>query len=103
MFSYEKLSSVDRERLAIIRRLRTHAQLLARYFGLFNELATSDAPQHAQQEVGAVVTSLNTIGQKLRGSDLVANPDVFKTVTQVAVGLKIRGLARAERNHPGRI
>lgn len=94
--SYEKLSSVDRERLAIIRRLRTHAQLLARYFGLFNELATSDAPQRAQQEVGAVVTSLNTIGQKLRGSDLVANPDVFKAVTQVAVGLKIRGIARKE-------
>jgi hypothetical protein len=94
--SYEKLSSVDRERLVIIRRLHTRAQLLARYFGLFNELATSDAPQHAQQEVGAVVTSLNTIGQKLRGSDLVANPDVFNTVTQVAVGLKIRGLARKE-------
>jgi hypothetical protein len=40
--SYEKLSSIDKERLVIISSLRTHARLLERYFSLLNELATSD-------------------------------------------------------------
>jgi len=34
--SYQKLSSVDVERLAIIGHLRTHAQLLGHYFRLLN-------------------------------------------------------------------
>lgn len=94
--SYRKLSGVDRERLAIIRRLRTHARLLARYFGLLNDLAASDTPERAQEGVGALAASIDALGKELRSGGLTANPDVFAAAGKLVVGLKIRRIAREE-------
>lgn len=96
--SYQKLSTVDVERLAIIGRLRTHARLLARYFGILNELATSDTPERAREAVGGIVNRLNTLGNGLRGRELVPNKEAFTAVTKVTVGFIIRGLLRDELN-----
>lgn len=94
--SYQKLSSIDKERLEIISRLRTHAQLLERYFSLLNELATSDAPERAQQAVGGVVDGLNSLGKQLRGSELVPNKDAFTAVTKLAIQFKMRSVLKDE-------
>lgn len=94
--SYRKLSCIDEERLAIISRLRDHARLLAHYFSLLNEIATSDSPERAQQTIGGIVDSVNKIGNQLRGSELVPNKKVFTSVTKLAIGFRIRGLLREE-------
>lgn len=96
--SYRKLSTIDEERLAITGRLRAHARVLAQYFGLLNELATSDAPQHAQQAMEGMVKNLNAIGKQLRGSELVQNKDVFTAITKIVVGFTIRAMLRDELN-----
>jgi len=96
--SYQKLTSVDRERLQIIGRLRAHARLLALYFSLVNQLATSDAPERAQQALGGVVDNLNSIGNQLRGSKIVTNKDAITSVTSLVVGFSIRGMLKDELN-----
>lgn len=96
--SYKRLSSIDKERLSIISSLRTHARLLGRYFSLLNELATSDAPERAQQAIGGVVDGLNSLGKQLRGSEIVPNKDTLTTVTKLAIGFKIRSVLKDEFN-----
>jgi hypothetical protein len=88
---YQQLSAVDQQRLDILEDLRAHNRLLARYFILLNELATSDAPQQAQQEVGSLVNNLNSIGNKLRDRDLVPNKDAFQIGANLIVSSQIRG------------
>ena len=96
--SYEALSKIDRDRLQAIGRLRAHARLLSLYFVLLNELATSDAPQQAQQAVDRITTGLNRFGAELRGSPLVTNQDAFAAVTKLAVASVIRASLKDELN-----
>jgi hypothetical protein len=96
--SYRKLSGVDEERLVIIGRLRAHARLLSQYFQSLSELATSDAPQRAQQAVEGITNGLNKLGNALRGSDLVSNKDAFAAVTKFAIGFAIRASLKDEFN-----
>lgn len=93
---YIKLSQLDVERLQILSELRTHNQLLKRYFERLQELATSKAPEQAQSEIGGIVDNLNTVGNKLRGSSLVSNNEVFKGVTGFIISSQIRGALREE-------
>jgi hypothetical protein len=94
--SYKRLSSTDKERLAIISRLRAHGRLLKRYFSLLNELATSDSPERAHQAMGDVVDGINSLGKQLRGNELVSNKDAFAAVTKLAIGSRIRSILRDE-------
>jgi hypothetical protein len=96
--SYRKLSGIDEERLVIVGRLRAHAKLLSQYFQLLNQLATSDAPQRAQQAVEGITDRLNALGTELRGSGLVSNKDAFAAVTQLVVGFAIRASLKDEFN-----
>ena len=93
---YHKLSKLDVERLEILENLRKHNRLLTRYFALIDELATSKAPQKAQQEIEGVVGNLNKIGTQLRDSALVPNASVIKSVGGLVISLQIRGALREE-------
>lgn len=93
---YIKLSQLDVERLQILSELRTHNQLLKRYFERIQELATSNAPEQAQSEIGGIIDNLNTVGNKLRGSSLASNNEVFKGVTGFIISSQIRGALREE-------
>src|SRR5262249_1541140 len=68
---YQALAAIDTARLATIGRLRTHAHLLALYFGLLNALATSDAPERLSASIGGVADSLNSLGNQLRAGPFV--------------------------------
>ncbi|NMG06175.1 hypothetical protein [Brasilonema sp. UFV-L1] len=93
---YNELSKLDVERLEILQNLRKHNRLLTRYFTLIDELATSNAPEKAQQEIGGVVDNLNKIGTQLRGSALVSNTSVIKSVGGLVISSQIRGALREE-------
>jgi hypothetical protein len=98
---YRKLSDLDVKRLELIDGLRKHVQLLARYFGLLKDLATSDAPDRAGKAVDGTVSSVNSLGQQLRKSDLVPAKDVFTALTKIVVSGRIRGALRAELSRRG--
>jgi hypothetical protein len=93
---YQQLSAVDQQRLDILADLRTHNKLLSRYFVLLNELATSDTPRQAQQEIGTVVDNLNSIGGKLRGQTLISNKGLFQIGANLMISSQIRGALRDE-------
>lgn len=93
---YIKFSQLDVERLQILSDLRTHNQLLKRYFERLQELATSKAPEQAQSEIGGIIDNLNTVGNKLRGSSLVSNNELFTGVTGFIISSQIRGALREE-------
>ena len=88
---YIKLSQLDVERLQLLSELRTHNQLLKRYFERLQELATSKAPEQAQSEIGGIIDNLNIVGNKLRGSSLVSNNELFTGVTGFIISSQIRG------------
>lgn len=94
--SYNELSKLDIERLEILENLRKHNRLLTRYFALIDELATSNAPERAQQEIGGIVDNLNDIGTQLRGSALIPNTSVIKSVGGLVISSQIRGALREE-------
>lgn len=93
---YNELSILDVRRLEILENLREHNRLLARYFNLLDELATSDAPEKAQKEIEGVVGNLNKIGTELRGSNIIANTGIIPSVTGLIVSSQIRGALREE-------
>jgi hypothetical protein len=93
---YNELSKLDVERLEILENLRKHNRLLIQYFTLIDELARSNAPQKAQQEIEGVVGNLNKIGTQLRGSALVPNTNVIKSVGGLVISSQIRGALREE-------
>lgn len=80
MQELQQLSAPDRDRIDILQNLRKHNQLLERYFNLLWELATSNAQDQTYREIESVVQNLNTIGNKLRGSNLVQNKGVLRYV-----------------------
>lgn len=93
---YNELSKLDVERLEILENLRKHNRLLTRYFALIDELASSNAPDRAKQEIEGVVGNLNKIGTQLRGSALVPNTSVVKSVGGLVISSQIRGALREE-------
>ena len=92
----KQFETLDRQRLETLEQLRKHNQLLSRYFNLLEELATSDTPAQAKEEIGLVVRDLNTIGKKLRGSDLIPNKSVFRLAAEIIVSRQMRGALRQE-------
>jgi hypothetical protein len=99
---YIRLSEQDVKRLEILRDLRTHNYLLKRYFQRLQELATSNAPQQAQEEIGGIVNNLNDIGAKLRLTGGIGNADVFKGVTGFIISSQIRGALKDELEKRGK-
>jgi hypothetical protein len=93
---YNELSKLDVERLEILENLRKHNRLLTRYFALIDELASSNAPDRAKQEIEGVVGNLNKIGTQLRGSALFPNTSVIKSVGGLVISSQIRGALREE-------
>ncbi|GAB1538111.1 hypothetical protein NUACC21_07690 [Scytonema sp. NUACC21] len=93
---YEELSKLDIQRLEILENLRNHNRLLTRYFTLLDELATSNAPQKAQQEIGGIVDNLNKIGTQIRSSPLISNKSALQSVGGFIVNSQIRGVLREE-------
>jgi len=93
--SYQAMTAIDTDRLATIGRLRTHAHLLAIYFGLLNALATSDAPERVAASIGGVADSLNSLGNQLRAGPFVRG-DVVAGTTKLAVRSSTKAALRRE-------
>ena len=95
---YRQLSQVDVERLEIFGRLRTHIRLLGRYFLLLNQLATSEAPDRIEKQIGEVADGLNSLGKQLRESPLITNEKEVTAITGLTMGFAIRGRLKEELN-----
>ncbi|MCW3095924.1 MAG: hypothetical protein JWL77_1542 [Chthonomonadaceae bacterium] len=95
----KQFADEDKARLETIGRLRTHARLLADYFGRLNDLATSGAPADASKAVEGTVAALSTVGKELRDPNLTklsADQSKFGVVTNLIVSSAIRGKLNAE-------
>lgn len=106
--SYEELSALDRERAQVLRRLREHGALLARYFGALSAIATSDVPDRAAEQAGraygAVETAWNgltMIGDELRANVTFPPSQAVAEPTKVIVGKAIEGALRKELESRG--
>jgi len=93
---YRKLSDLDVKRLETIENLRKHVKLLARYFGLLKDLATSDSPSQLSKSAAEASGNLNQLGQELRKSDLIPGTPVAAALTKIIVSGKIRGALKDE-------
>ncbi|MDM8553542.1 hypothetical protein QUF75_02295 [Desulfococcaceae bacterium HSG7] len=91
--TYFKKNKEDIDRLAVIVRLRRHAQFLGQYFVLLETLATSDTPDRTKTAIDGVVSELNKIKAEL--SPVVA---ALPAIGKVAIDLKIRAALREELN-----
>lgn len=97
--SLDSWNKQDQQRIQLVGRLRSHGRLLARYFQQLGALAQSDASGRMQTAIQGTATQLNTIGEALRGSPIIAgdgNP--FALAGNVAVDFAIRGALRSELN-----
>ena len=65
---YSTFTDKQRKKIKVIRDLRKHTKLMARYFDLLFQLASSDAPQQTQEAIGGVTTNLKNLGNTLRSS-----------------------------------
>jgi hypothetical protein len=83
--TYNKKTKDDLERLAAIKRLRMHAELLGKYFGHLHSLATSDAPETTKSKIQNVVRGMTELSSTSR-SLLPALPEIGR----VAVDANIR-------------
>jgi hypothetical protein len=90
--TYNEISQTDLEWLMLLGQVRQHNQLLAEYFTLLGELATSDSPENSRSSIDNVVASLEEIGASL--SDDVRT--VVGPITQLVVSGQIRGALRDE-------
>src|SRR5262249_11924520 len=94
--SYRTPSHVDEERPVPIAKLRAHAHLLAAYFRLLGDFATSDASARAEASVGAVVDSLNRLGGQLRSRGSVPNSETLAGAAPLVVGARVNAALKRE-------
>ena len=93
---YQARSEQDVRRLRVLSQLKEHNKLLNQYFLKLNELASSDSPQRTSDEIGGIITNINTIGTSLRGSGLIPSPSIFQGLARLIVSSKIKGDLREE-------
>jgi len=95
---YQNLSKTNEETIKLIALLRKHVKLLSRYFGLLQELATSNAPDRAKQAIGGVVGNLNSVSNEIRGSSIVPSGIAAAAgpITAAIISGKIRGALKDE-------
>lgn len=95
---YQKISNQDREILQTIDDIRSHNRLLQKYFNKLEELATSDAPSEAQQEIEYISNNINSISFKIQKSRLFTNRSqgLLKKITNIPVHSQIKGAIRKE-------
>lgn len=96
--AYQKQAKADRERIQIHNELRRHARLLGLYFDSLYALATSTAPEQAQQHTEALFKQVNTVGETIRGSKLFSEgvPGIVGLLANAIVNAKIRGELKKE-------
>jgi len=97
---YRNLSDPNEQTIKLIALLRTHVKLLSRYFGLLQELATSNAPGRAKTSINGVIDNLNSVSKEIHGSSLVqANvKSGAGLITSAIISGKIRGALKEELN-----
>lgn len=99
---YQRLSNPNENLIETIQKLRDHTQLLARYFNLLSQLATTNAAGRIQSEIGTpnsgLLGSLNQVSMQLKGSNLftTSSAAVVAPLTQVVVGGIVRGALKTE-------
>lgn len=99
---YQRLSKPNEELIRTIQKLRDHTQLLARYFNLLSQLATTNAAGRIQTEIGSntsgLLGSLNQVSTQLKGSNLftASSSAVVAPLTQIVVGGIVRGALKTE-------
>ena len=95
---YRNISTQDQKLLATINDIRSHNQLLQAYFNKLEELATSDAPSEAEQEIADISNNINSISLKIRKSSFFSSRSqgILRGVTNLAVHSRIKGALRKE-------
>lgn len=94
--SYQSLTAIDSERLATIDRLRTHARLLALYFGLLGDLAETKSPERIQAAITGVADSLNRLGTVLRQGPFVGHAVGAGDVARLVVSARVKAALKHE-------
>ncbi len=92
--SYNKKKQSELEYLEQIGRLRKHAQLLGKYFGMLEALATSDAPQRTKTAIDGVMGRLR--GEGGLNLSLPQGTDAFSSIGELAINLRILSALREE-------
>lgn len=65
---YTELATKERRKIEVINNLRKHTKLMARYYDLLFQLASTKASEQTQEAIGGVATNLNALGKTIRGS-----------------------------------
>ena len=96
--TYSETTAIDDRWLVLIGRMRQHTILLRRYFIALENLATSDAPEQAQQATDNIFKQLNAVSADIQGNPLVPNhiDSALSRIPQIILSEKIEGALREE-------
>jgi hypothetical protein len=101
--SYDALSQLDRDRAVVLRRLRRHGAVLARYFGALSQLSSSAAPSKIAEQAGrahgAIGTAWNEaqeLGDGLRANLAFPPSKVTTETAKIVVAQVVKGVLRKE-------
>ena len=96
--TYSETTATDDRWLVLIGRMRQHTILLRRYFIALENLATSDAPEQAQQATDNIFKQLNAVSTDIQGNPLVPNhiDSALSRIPQIILSEKIEGALREE-------
>lgn len=96
--NYNKITEQDIRRLEILKRIRRHNSLLAKYFVLLDQLASSDAPDRAQEEITGIVNTVNSVSSELVESEFFTNQasSIISALPKLIISSQIEGALRDE-------
>lgn len=100
---YRKISEKDREILAAINGIRSHNQLLQKYFFKLNELATSKAPEQTKTEIDKIANNLDRVSKNLSKTIFYPNRNILQGIGNLIISSKIKGSLREELEKRDRI
>lgn len=95
---YNKITEQDIKRLEILIRIRRHNRLLARYFALLDQLASSNAPDRAQEEITGIVGTINNVSSELVGSEFFTDQadSIISALPRLIISSQIEGALKDE-------
>ncbi|KST62549.1 hypothetical protein [Mastigocoleus testarum] len=95
---YQNISKQDREMIRTINNIRLHNQLLRRYFNKLDQIAKSDAPSEAQEEIEAIADNINSVSLRIQKSQFFTPPiqGIVGNITNLAIHSRIKGVIRKE-------
>lgn len=93
---YRRQDQEMRDYLAQLNRIQVQTTLLGDYFQALADLATSSAPQSFATEVQNVATTLGSVTQEVRGTDLAQQTQAAAAAAGSVGGLVVKGVQGRE-------